>query len=152
MFPAERSEVKLRYGNRVTEQFSLEKTCPTRSSVLHSAGKAWKFLDPKTDGFPDIFVYIGGFIFLNFLSLLGGNDPIWQKNIQLGWNHHPSYLCCIFTVSHIACMDSQSSLRPGPDIALELAWKSRNMDFAMPYLIQVERLGGWQLILFCYRM
>lgn len=26
-----------------------------------------------------------------------------------------------------------------PDIALELAWKSRNMDFAMPYLIQVMR-------------
>jgi len=26
-----------------------------------------------------------------------------------------------------------------PDIALELAWKSRNMDFCMPYLIQVMR-------------
>ena len=30
----------------------------------------------------------------------------------------------------------QCSYVPGPDIAMELAWKSRNMDFAMPYLIQ----------------
>ena len=81
MFPAERSEVKLRYGNRVTEQFSLEKTCPTRSSVLHSAGKAWKFLDPKTDGLPDIFVYKGGFIFLIFFT------PTWGKWSNLTKKH-----------------------------------------------------------------
>ncbi|CAE7913478.1 chc-1 [Symbiodinium sp. KB8] len=29
-------------------------------------------------------------------------------------------------------------LSPWPDVALELAWKSRNMDFCMPYLIQVS--------------
>ena len=29
----------------------------------------------------------------------------------------------------------------GPDVGVELAWKSRNMDFAMPYLIQAGQMG-----------
>ncbi|CAJ1416619.1 unnamed protein product [Effrenium voratum] len=32
-----------------------------------------------------------------------------------------------------------AAMSAGPDVGVELAWKSRNMDFAMPYLIQVLR-------------
>ncbi|CAE7862828.1 Chc [Symbiodinium microadriaticum] len=39
----------------------------------------------------------------------------------------------------VHCSKVEGGQEEGPDVALELAWKSRNMDFCMPYLIQVLR-------------
>ncbi|OLQ05903.1 hypothetical protein AK812_SmicGene10836 [Symbiodinium microadriaticum] len=38
----------------------------------------------------------------------------------------------------VHCSKVEGGQEEGPDVALELAWKSRNMDFCMPYLIQVS--------------
>jgi hypothetical protein len=69
------------------------------------------------------------FQILKTLKSRVGKKPAFQLRTKLGSRVHSSDI-------------GEAVKQQGPDIALELAWKSRNMDFAMPYLIQAGIIEG----------
>ena len=59
------------------------------------------------------------------------------------WEKKPAFQLRTKLGSRVHSSDIGEAVKQqGPDIALELAWKSRNMDFAMPYLIQAGIIEG----------